>query len=47
MPTNSRFVKLGEKALDFTLPATTGKNITLNNYQGKKNVVIVFLRGFF
>ncbi len=32
-------------APDFTLPATTGGNITLSNFRGKKNVLIYFNEG--
>lgn len=32
----------GQPAPDFTLPASTGENITLSSYRGNKNVVLVF-----
>ena len=35
-------VKIGEKAPDFTLPSTTGENISLSQFQGKKPVLIEF-----
>jgi peroxiredoxin Q/BCP len=35
-------VKVGEKAPDFTLPSQMGDNVTLSEYQGKKNVVLYF-----
>lgn len=35
-------LKLGEKAPDFTLPATTKETLGLSEYKGKKNVVIAF-----
>jgi peroxiredoxin Q/BCP len=35
-------VKVGEKATDFTLPSQMGDNVTLSEYQGKKNVVLYF-----
>jgi peroxiredoxin Q/BCP len=35
-------VKIGDKAPDFTLPSSTGENITLSQFLGKKNVVIFF-----
>jgi peroxiredoxin Q/BCP len=34
--------KVGEKATDFTLPSQMGDNVTLSEYQGKKNVVLYF-----
>ncbi len=36
-------VKVGEKAPDFTLRATSGKMISLKDFYGKKNVVISFV----
>lgn len=36
-------VKVGEKAPDFTLRATSGKMISLKDYYGKQNVVISFV----
>ena len=47
MPTQSRFVPVGSKAPDFILPSVTGEYVRLSDYQGKKHVVLVFLRGFF
>lgn len=35
-------IQEGKKAPDFSLPATTGENIRLSDYQGKKNVVLYF-----
>ena len=35
-------VKMGDKAPDFTLQSSTGENITLSHFFGKKNVVIFF-----
>ena len=35
-------VKVGDKAPDFNLPATTGKDISLSDYRGKKMVLIEF-----
>ena len=35
-------LKIGDKALDFTLPASNGENITLSQFFGKKNVVLFF-----
>ena len=38
-------VKVGQPAPDFTLEDSTGKNVSLADYRGKKNVVLVFYRG--
>jgi peroxiredoxin Q/BCP len=35
-------VEIGEKAPDFTLPSTTGKDISLSQFQGKQLVLIEF-----
>jgi len=40
-------VKAGQPAPDFTLPAVSGKNIALSQYQGKRNVVISFVPAAF
>lgn len=36
-------VKVGDKAPDFMLPSITGQKVTLNQYRGKKNVVLSFV----
>jgi len=36
-------VKVGQKVPDFTLKAVSGKNVSLKNYTGKKNVVLSFV----
>jgi cytochrome oxidase Cu insertion factor (SCO1/SenC/PrrC family) len=38
-------IKIGQPAPDFTLQNHDGKNISLSEYRGKKNVVLVFYRG--
>jgi cytochrome oxidase Cu insertion factor (SCO1/SenC/PrrC family) len=45
-PTDLERIKIGEKAPDFTLKNLDGKKIALANYRGKKNVVLVFYRGY-
>ena len=40
-------VKAGQKAPDFSLPAVSGKTITLSQFRGKKNVVISFVPAAF
>lgn len=38
-------VKPGQKAPDFTLENFDGKPVSLSDFHGKKNVVLVFYRG--
>jgi peroxiredoxin len=40
-------LQVGEKAPDFTLPATTAEEIKLADYLGKKPVVLFFYIGAF
>lgn len=43
-PSDSKLaVRVGEKAPDFTLPAISGKQVSLKDYFDKKNVVISFV----
>lgn len=35
-------VQVGDKAPDFKLPATTGKDMTLGQFKGKKMVLVEF-----
>lgn len=42
----SERIKTGEKARDFTLENTAGEEVTLSDFEGKKNVFLVFNRGF-
>ena len=35
-------LKVGDKAPDFTLSSTTGEKISLNQFRGKKPVVLFF-----
>ena len=46
MPIKNRYISIGENAPDFNLMSLTSENIHLSQYRGKKNVVVVFLRGF-
>lgn len=39
-------VKVGDKAPDFTLEDMSKKKITLSDFRGKKNVVLIFYRGY-
>lgn len=40
-------LKVGGRAPDFTLPAVSGREVSLSQYRGKKNVVISFVPGAF
>ncbi len=40
-------VELNVQAPDFTLDDFGGKSVSLADYAGKKNVLVVFNRGFF
>jgi peroxiredoxin len=46
MSVESRFVEVGSPAPKFNLPSISGELISLERFIGKKNVVLVFLRGF-
>jgi AhpC/TSA family len=35
-------VEIGEPALDFTLPSTTGETISLSQFRGKQHVLLEF-----
>jgi peroxiredoxin (alkyl hydroperoxide reductase subunit C) len=38
-------VQVGQEAPDFTLASLAGPTVTLSQYRGAKNVVLVFYRG--
>lgn len=38
--------KIGSYAPDFRLPSTSGSEIALSDFRGKKNVVLFFVREF-
>lgn len=40
-------LKVGDEAPDFTLPGIQGKDVTLSEYRGKKNVLLTFLPAAF
>jgi cytochrome oxidase Cu insertion factor (SCO1/SenC/PrrC family) len=44
-PTDLDRIKVGQPAPDFTLPDINGKQVSLSDFRGKKNVVLVFYRG--
>jgi peroxiredoxin Q/BCP len=35
-------LEVDDKAPDFTLPSTTGKEVSLSQYRGKQNVLLEF-----
>jgi peroxiredoxin len=39
-------VKIDQAAPDFNLDTFNGESISLSNFQGQKNVLLVFNRGF-
>lgn len=39
-------IEVGEKARDFTLQDTEGREVTLSEFEGKENIYLVFNRGF-
>ena len=42
----SQKAELNKPAPDFTLPDFNGQEVTLSTFKDKKNVVLVFNRGF-
>lgn len=40
---SATFLKVGDRAPDFTLPAVSGETISLHQYLGQKNVVLSFI----
>ena len=44
-PTDLDRVQVGDTATDFTLENMDGQKISLSDFRGKKNVVLVFYRG--
>lgn len=44
-PTDTGRVSIGSEAPDFTLESLTGPPVTLSQFRGTKNVVLVFYRG--
>jgi peroxiredoxin len=46
MPVDSETVSVGSQAPDFSLTSIQGEQVRLSDFRGR-NVVLVFLRGFF
>jgi cytochrome oxidase Cu insertion factor (SCO1/SenC/PrrC family) len=44
-PTDTSRVAVGAEAPDFTLESLTGPPVTLSQFRGKQNVILVFYRG--
>jgi peroxiredoxin (alkyl hydroperoxide reductase subunit C) len=44
-PTDTGRVKVGDAAPDFTLESLAGPVVSLSEFRGRKNVVLVFYRG--
>jgi len=44
-PTDTSRVAVGAEAPDFTLESLAGPPVTLSQFRGKRNVVLVFYRG--
>jgi cytochrome oxidase Cu insertion factor (SCO1/SenC/PrrC family) len=44
-PTDTGRVAVGSEAPDFTLESLIGPPVTLSQFRGKQNVVLVFYRG--
>lgn len=44
-PTNLERVQVGYRAPDFTLRTKLGEIVTLSDFRGQKNVILVFYRG--
>ena len=38
----ARAIEVGDKVPDFTLPSTTGENISLSQFRGRKYVLLEF-----
>ncbi len=47
LPGATQAVKVGQRAPDFKLPATTGKDISLSQYRGRQMVLIEFYHADF
>lgn len=46
VPVTPTALRVGERPPDFTLPDAAGRPVSLEDYRGKKPVVLVFYRGY-
>lgn len=42
---NDKFHMVGTKIPEFSLPNSRGETVNIRDFEGKKNVVIILLRG--
>ncbi|WXG42959.1 MAG: hypothetical protein WED04_02615 [Promethearchaeati archaeon SRVP18_Atabeyarchaeia-1] len=42
---NDKFHMVGTRIPEFSLPNSRGENVNIRDFEGKKNVVIILLRG--
>jgi peroxiredoxin len=40
-----KFQMVGAKIVEFSLPNSRGETVSIRDFEGKKNVVVVLLRG--
>jgi len=45
MPRENKLLRVGDKAPDFLLKTSDGREIRLSDFHGKKNVLLFFFRG--
>jgi len=46
MPALASRLPVGSEAIDFTLSSASSSEISLRDYRGVSNILLVFLRGF-
>jgi hypothetical protein len=45
-PEGNAALRIGDRAVDFSLLSAEGKVVILSSYRNRKNVVLVFYRGY-